>query len=125
MNDNFGSIKRDMLDRQVPRHYRSSAKNWQEFIDSGEIQHDAERFDEAFDDPQDGDKFKVGVMVAVPFTTFDSSLHGEVIAVANLTLVKHIEYEQAEVNVYHKQNPNLPAYFLYLQAEDGPVVFKV
>ncbi len=125
MNDNFGSIKRDMLDRQVPQHFGSKARTFEQFMNDGEIQHDAEQFEDAFADPHDGEQFVIGVMIVVPFTTFDSSLHGQVIAVANLTLAGHVEYEQAEVNVYHKQVAGLPAYFLYLQAEEGPTLFRV
>lgn len=101
-------------------------RTWEEFMDAGEIMHDTERFDEAFSDPQDGEEFKiVGNMIVVPYNTYDDSLHGEVVATENLILMKRIEYEQSAANIYSKDNPNLPAYFLYLQAEEGPILFEV
>lgn len=72
-----------------------------------------------------GDKFQVGkVMIVVPFTTFDSSLNGQVIATHNLVFVKHVEHEQAEAMVYHKSIAEAPAYMVYFQSEDGPTIFE-
>jgi len=108
---------------QVAKHLKR--ESWAELMEVGGCHPvDLDALDEIWNDLEDGSSFRVlPDIVAVPFSSYDDSLRGEIAATWNLKLLKNVEYEQAEVNVYRKVSLRDDAFLLYIQAEEGPTLF--
>src|SRR5579872_6225916 len=109
----------DSIKEQLSKHYDMT---WEELLEEGELNCEEEYL---FDLPSDGEEeFGIGDFFVVPFCTmFDG---GKPIAIVNLEVIKHSEYQLAEVNVYRKIDPSKSAYLVYEGTErmNPPELFK-
>jgi len=111
----------DNLKKQVADHYGTDS--WEEYlIEQGEDERDSWLEDLWFM-PMSADEFAVGELYVIPYCTLVDG--GEPIATYNLEIVKHIEYQQAEIKVYKRTNAAEPGYVVY-SGDDAnePTLFR-
>lgn len=110
------------IKQQLEKHYYET---WDDLIseESGALPgKDADCLKEIWKSPTDAEDFKLKIvnnadehsiddLYIVPFCTLVDG--GEPIATHNLTQIKHVEYQQAEVNVYKRTDLTKPGYIYY------------
>lgn len=68
------------------------------------------------------DKFILNDQLIIPYCLLWDG--GTIIATINLRIIKHIEYQQAEVKIYEKTDKFKPSYFLY-SGDDNNILPKL
>lgn len=114
----------ESIKKQILEFYGAHA--WDDLLNDGYLSDGDEETlaKDMWESPINGEKFECGNLIVVPFCSLVDG--GEPVATFNLKLLRQMEYQQAEVKVYEKEDPSKNAYLFYSGDDNSepPAIFS-